>query len=111
MIPTNTEVKKNLNIDTTFTADDNYITGLIAAATDYAEGFQHLPSGYYTTAVEGVIPPMSASTKQAVIMLASHWYESRDGGTGGFFANNTTAAQQTMTAVNNLLRMGREWGF
>ena len=27
-------------------------------------------------------------------MLSSHFYESRDGSTGGFFADNTGAAQQ-----------------
>ncbi len=32
---------------------------------------------------------MPATTEQAVIMLASHFYESRDGSTGGFFADNT----------------------
>ena len=40
----------------------------------------------------------------AVIMLSSHFYESRDGSTGGFFADNTGAAQQVWNTVNLLLR-------
>lgn len=52
---------------------------------------------------------MPQTTKQAVIMLASHFYESRDGGTGGFFSDNVPAAQQAMTTINNLLRLDREW--
>ena len=30
---------------------------------------------------------MPPTTEQAVIMLSSHFYESRDGSTGGFFAD------------------------
>jgi hypothetical protein len=53
---------------------------------------------------------MPATTEQAVIMLSSHLYESRDGSTGGFYADSTSAAQQVRTAVDNLLRMDRDWG-
>ena len=42
-------------------------------------------------------------------MLASHLYESRDGATAGFFADNVQAAQQAWTTVNHLLRMDRDW--
>ena len=52
---------------------------------------------------------MPATTEQAVIMLASHFYESRDGSTGGFFSDNTNAAQQVWHTVNLLLRLDREW--
>ena len=52
---------------------------------------------------------MPATTEQAVIMLASHFYESRDGSTGGFFADNTNAAQQVWNTVNLLLRLDRDW--
>ncbi len=37
---------------------------------------------------------MPPTTEQAVIMLSSHFYESRDGSTGGFFADNVQAGQQ-----------------
>ena len=53
--------------------------------------------------------PMSATTKQAIIMLASHFYESRDGSTGGFFANTPNASEQVWNTVNLLLRMDRNW--
>jgi hypothetical protein len=38
-------------------------------------------------------------------MLSSHFYESRDGSTGGFFADNVQAGQQVWNTVNLLLRL------
>ena len=58
---------------------------------------------------DGAWLPMPATTEQAVIMLASHFYESRDGSTGGFFADNPQAAQQVWNTVNLLLRLDRRW--
>ena len=52
---------------------------------------------------------MSANTEQAIIMLASHYYESRDGSTGGFFADSAAAGEMVWKTVNNLLRLEREW--
>ena len=52
---------------------------------------------------------MPPTTEQAVIMLSSHFYESWDGSTGGFFADNTGAAQQVWNTVNLLLRLDRRW--
>ena len=52
---------------------------------------------------------MPATTEQAVIMLSSHFYESRDGSTGGFFADNIGAAQQVWNTINLLLRLDRRW--
>ena len=48
------------------------------------------------------------SNLQAVIGSGTK-YESRDGSTGGFFADNTNAAQQVWNTVNLLLRLDREW--
>ena len=84
-------------------ADDELLKDYIAAAVSYAASYQHIPEGYYT---ENAMP---ATTEQAVIMLASHFYESRDGSTGGFFADNTNAAQQVWNTVNLLLRLDRDW--
>lgn len=95
------QVKLNLII--TFNDDDSLIASLISAAISYAEGYQHLDEGYYRT------HKMSDRTKQAVIMLTSHFYESRDGSTGGFFADSTNASDQTYKAVNRLLMLDREW--
>ena len=67
------------------------------------ESYQHIPEGAYGG------KEMPATTEQAVIMLASHFYESRDGSTGGFFSDNTNAAQQVWHTVNLLLRLDREW--
>ena len=52
---------------------------------------------------------MPPTTEQAVIMLASHFYESRDGGTGGFFSSAIGSAQQVWNTVNLLLRLDRNW--
>ena len=85
------------------TADDALLKSYITAAVSYAESYQHIPEGFYKE------NPMPATTEQAVIMLSSHFYESRDGSTGGFFADNTGAAQQVWNTVNLLLRLDRRW--
>ncbi len=96
-----TKVKANLILN--HDADDVLLTQYITAAAAYAESYQHIPEGHYR---ENPMPP---TTEQAVIMLASHFYESRDGSTGGFFADNTNAAQQVWNTVNLLLRLDRDW--
>jgi uncharacterized phage protein (predicted DNA packaging) len=95
------KVKANLILD--HTEDDELLQQYIDAAVSYAEGYQHLTVGTYEAAV---MPP---TTEQAVIMLASHFYESRDGSTGGFFADSVQAGQQVWNAVNTLLRLDRDW--
>jgi hypothetical protein len=62
-----------------------------------------MPEGHYTD------NPMPPTTEQAVIMLSSHFYESRDGSTGGFFADSTNAAVQVWNTDNTLLRLNRRW--
>ena len=95
------KVKANLIL--THSADDELLETYITAAVSYAESYQHIPAGTYS---EKAMPP---TTEQAVIMLSSHFYESRDGSTGGFFADNTNAAQQVWNTVNLLLRLDRDW--
>lgn len=43
------------------------------------------------------------SCKQAVVLLATHMYESRDASTAGVFANSAGAAEQTWRAIHRLL--------
>ena len=95
------KVKRNLILQ--HTADDALLSGYITAAVSYAESYQHLSAGYYADHT------MPATTEQAIIMLASHFYESRDGSTGGFFADNVQAGQQVFATVNLLLRLDKEW--
>ena len=83
--------------------DDAILTLHLNAAMDYAGKFQHKDFAYYST------HRMSPSTLQAVIMLASFYYESKDGGTGGFFSPTVTAAKQTLECVDNLLRLDKDW--
>ena len=96
-----TKVKQNLILE--HSEDDVLLVNYITAAVCYAESYQHLEQGYYTN------NPMSATTEQAVIMLASHFYESRDGSTGGFFGDNVQAGKQVWDTVNMLLRLDRRW--
>lgn len=95
------KVKANLILE--HSADDALLENYITAAVSYAESYQHIPEGYY---FENPMPP---TTEQAVIMLSSHFYESRDGSTGGFFADSTNAAAQVWNTVNLLLRLDRRW--
>jgi len=94
------KVKANLIL--AHTADDELLQMYITAAVKYAESYQHLSEDYYT---ENQMP----TTEQAVIMLSSHFYESRDGSTGGFFSDNVQAGQQVWNTVNLLLRLDRDW--
>lgn len=95
------KVKQNLILE--HDEDDTLLKNYITAAVAYAESYQHVTEGYYS---ENAMPP---TTEQAVIMLASHFYESRDGSTGGFFADNVQAGQQVWNTVNLLLRLDRRW--
>ena len=95
------------NLVLQYDEDDDLLLGYIAAAVSYAETYQHKPEGYYGKRGN----KMSATTEQAVVMLASHFYESRDGSTGGFFADNVPAGQQVWKTVNMLLRLHREHQF
>lgn len=95
------QVKANLILE--HDADDALLLRMIAAAVSYAESYQHLPEGAYA------VRDMPPTTEQAVVMLSSHFYESRDGSTGGFFADNVQAGQQVWNTVNLLLRLDRDW--
>lgn len=95
------KVKANLILQ--HDSDDALLESYILAAASYAESYQHLDMGYYS---ENAMPP---TTEQAVIMLSSHFYESRDGSTGGFFADSVQAGQQVWDTVNLLLRLDRNW--
>ena len=95
------KVKANLILS--HDEDDELLQMYITAATRYAESYQHLTESYYDS---NTMPP---TTEQAVIMLSSHFYESRDGSTGGFFADSVQAGQQVWNTVNLLLRLERDW--
>ena len=95
------KVKANLILE--HEQDDALLSSYIRAAVNYAESYQHLPTGAYSES------GMPATTEQAVIMLSSHFYESRDGSTGGFFSDNVGASQQVWNTVNTLMRLDRKW--
>lgn len=95
------KVKANLVLE--HNEDDGLLKGYIRAAVSYAESYQHVSEGWYS---ENPMPP---TTEQAVIMLSSHFYESRDGSTAGFFGDSVQAGQQVWNTVNMLLRLDRKW--
>lgn len=95
------KVKANLILE--HDEDDELLQLFITAAVSYAESYQHIPENFYTD------NPMPPTTEQAVIMLSSHFYESRDGSTGDFFADNVGAGQQVWNTVNLLLRLDWDW--
>lgn len=85
--------------------DDVLLSGIILAAVSYAESYQKKPEGLYANN-PNALPP---TTEQAVIMLASHLYESRDGSTAGFFADSVQAGRQVWNTVNALLLLDKDW--
>ena len=93
-------VKVKANLILQHDGDDALLLGYIAASLDYAEGYQKHKYG------RKKLPP---STEQAVIILSSHFYESRDGSTGGFFADYVGAAANVWQTVNRLLTMEKRW--
>jgi uncharacterized phage protein (predicted DNA packaging) len=95
------KVKANLILE--HEQDDDLLIHYIIAAVNYAESFQHITTGHYKK------KPMPPTTEQAVIMLSSHFYESRDGSTAGFYADNVQAGQQVWNTVNMLLRLDKNW--
>ena len=97
------KVKANLILD--HDKDDALINHFITVATNYAESYQKIPTGTYK---KKRMPP---TTEQAIIMLTSHFYESRDGSTGGFYADSVQAGQQVWNTVNMLLQLDRRWQF
>jgi hypothetical protein len=82
--------------------DDDMLRGFICASLDYAEEYQKVKYGE---------DPLSPTTEQAVIMLASFFYESRDGATAGFFANYVSSVANVWKTIDRLLAMGKVWGF
>ena len=92
------KVKANLIL--THDEDDVLLRGHILAAVGYAESYQK--RSYANE-------PLPPTTEQAIIMLASHFFESRDGSTGGFFADYVGASKQIWEVVNRLLLLEKRW--
>ncbi len=95
------KVKANLILE--HSADDELLKLYITAAVTFAESYQHLSENFY------INNTMSPTTEQVVIMLSSHFYESRDGSAGGCLADNVQAGQQVWNTVNLLWRLDRDW--
>jgi hypothetical protein len=88
-------VKANLIL--THNEDDELLRTYICAAIDYAKTYQKV----------GMYDVLLPATEMGIVMLSTHFYESRDGSTGGFFADNVNAAKATWDSVNRLLALNR----
>ena len=97
------KVKANLIVQ--HSQDDELLKTYITAATSYATSYQKKPENYYNE------NQMNSTTEQAITMLASYFYESRDGSTAGLFADSVQAGRQVWDTVNTLLRFDRKWDF
>lgn len=89
------KVKLNLIID--HSDDDELLCNLILSALDYAETYQRVK-------YKRKLPP---STEQAVILLVTHWYESRDGGNGGFMSS--AKGDEILKSINWLLALNKNY--
>ena len=101
------KVKKHLILD--HDEDDELLKGFIRAAITYAEGYQKKPEGAYSRKRTITAKLWSHLTEHAVVMLSAHFYESRDGSTGGFFADSVQAGQQAFKTINTLLALDKDW--
>ena len=77
---------------------DSVHLSLVKSATSYAEGYQHLPSGYYRT------HEMSEMTRQAINLLAEY-YEGED---AVYIKPLGKESEEVYTTVNYLLSHARE---
>ena len=93
-------LKENLVVE--HDADDPLLLRCLSSAISYAEGYQKKGPSFYQE------HEMTESTRQAVIILASFFYESRDGSTAGFFSDSPQAATQVWETVKLLLQGDRD---
>lgn len=70
------ELKAQLNIETSFIADDTYLSGLTTVVTTSVQNYCNYGLTGYTTTTNGVTV-VPAPVKQAAIMLAAHLYINR----------------------------------
>lgn len=82
--------------------DDMLLLQYLSSAISYAEGYQKKGAGYYQTG------NMLESTKQGVIIMATHFYESRDGSTAGFFADTTDASRRVWETCHLLFQNDKD---
>lgn len=97
------KLKVNLVIGTDDTSEDDFLSDLIHAGIDYSQRYQNKD---YTL---DDYTEMPNATKQAVLMLATHFYESRDLATGGYFNDTALAGSNARSAIDRLLSMHKDW--
>jgi len=76
------------------------VDGLVRSAVAYAEKYQKAEPDSYQK--DGI----TENEERAIIMLATHYYESPDGGAGGLFSTETSG-KATWNVVHRLLYFDR----
>jgi hypothetical protein len=97
------KVQQNLILEN---PDDNDLAVMercTMAALDYAARQQNHPNGFYKK------NPMTPNTEDAVIMLASLNYESRDCTPTGIFGASEAGSKLARTTIDDMLRLGKVW--
>ena len=97
MYVTVAELKKHLNIDASFTDDDNYIAHLILACENVVQ--KHIDRELSELVDNGVLP---ASLTHAIMLLAGNYYANRE---SVAFAN----AQQLPHAYEYLIALYKNY--
>jgi len=93
------EVKKHLNINDTFTEDDNYISALILAC----EGAIAKHLNVYLTDLEDDKGDIPAPLKQALLLLVGNYYANRE-------SVAYTTAVEIPNSYNFLIDLYRNYG-
>jgi len=89
-------LKENLVVE--HDADDPLMLRCLSSAISYAEGYQKKGPDHYQKSSD------DRKHEAGVIVLASFFYESRDGSTAGFFSDSPDAAKQVWETVKLLLQ-------
>lgn len=83
------------------TADEALLDASLMAAIAYATGYQKKD--------KLDLDRLNEATRHGILLLATFLYESRDGVTGGFFANQEAAKDKTFESVHRLLQIDKDW--
>lgn len=95
-LPTLDELKAQLNI--TDTADDTILTRILAAAVAHVTGL--CPDSFADDAT------VEEPVRQAVYMLAAHWFENREAGVYG-----TGTVTSVPLGFDDIISAYRAWAF
>ena len=98
------DLKRHCRVDTD--DDNDLLRGYLNAAMSYAEQYQG--KNYTVRKGSAALDKMRQTTRQAILMMVSYWYDNRDlSWTNTAQVSQTNSQDRTMQAVNNLLYFDR----